>query len=113
MAVQLPDCKLSIPVQTDENHTDLHMRKKPTADSKSLFINTLSSLTSGHALNCLQHLHSYIPAVHTPTAARPLQQSIFALYIKLNAGLQLKADRATAPQVNTTFLSQEQNLPVC
>ncbi len=113
MAVQLPDCRLSIPVRTDENHTDLHMRKKPTADCESLSINNLSSMTSGHALNCLQHLHSYIPVVHTPTVARSLQQGIFALYIKLHAGLQLKAERATAPQVNTTVLSQELNLPVC
>ena len=112
MAVQLPDCRLSIPVHTDENYTDLHIRKKPTADCESLSINNLTSMTSGHALNCLQHLHSYIPAVHTPTVARPLQQSNFALYIKLHADLQLKAERVTAPQVNTTILSQEQNLPV-
>ena len=90
MAVQLPDCKLNNPVHTDENHTDLHMRKKPTADCESLSINNLSGMTSGHALNCLQHLHSYIPAVHTPTVARPLQQCILALYIKLHADIQLR-----------------------
>ncbi len=68
-------------------------------------------MTSGHALKCLQHLRSYIPAVHTLTVARALQQGIFVLIIKLHTDLPLKAERVMAPQVNTTVLFQEQDLP--
>ena len=104
MAEQLPDCRLSISVHTDEYHTDLHMKKKPTADCESLSINTLSlSTTSTFIHSC----GAYADRCQT------LQQSIFARYIKLHAGLQLTAERATAPQVNTIVLFREQNLPVC
>lgn len=74
-------CTLMVIVQ-------IYIRQKPTADCKSLSIITLERTTSGHALQCLQHLHSYIPAVN---------RMIVVGERKLHTDLLLKAERVMAP----------------